>query len=84
MTDPKTPAAVSVRLAPGINDRLKRAAEERLLGRDKLIEVLLEDGLRRLTPVAELPILRDPDGPAYDQDLAEADYAEHAADRAEQ
>lgn len=60
MAKPDSSAAhrTSIKIPPDLQAELEAAAAARLLGRDRLIEVLLRDGLERLTPLDELVLLR--------------------------
>lgn len=60
MTKPDASAShrTSIKIPPDLQSDLEAAAAARLLGRDRLIEVLLRDGLERLTPLDELVLLR--------------------------
>lgn len=52
----------SIKLPADLQAELEAAAAARLLGRDRLIEVLLRDGLARLTPIEDLQLLRSSGG----------------------
>lgn len=52
------PDRVNVKMSPRLQELLELAAEERLIGRDRLLEVLLLDGLSRLVPLDELRLIR--------------------------
>lgn len=54
------PDRITVKLPADLQAELDQAARDRLLGRDRLLEVLLRDGLRRLVPVDDLVLLRRP------------------------
>lgn len=59
MTKPDSSAhRTSIKIPPDLQAELEAAAAARLLGRDRLIEVLLRDGLDRLTPIEDLQLLR--------------------------
>ena len=45
---------ITVRLSEDLVDRLDAAAEERVMGRNRLIQFLLAEGLENLIPVEEL------------------------------
>lgn len=64
MTDRPKPDQnrTSIKLPADLQAELEAAAAARLLGRDRLIEVLLRDGLGRLTPIEDLQLLRSSGG----------------------
>jgi predicted HicB family RNase H-like nuclease len=48
----------AVRLPPDLHDRLRRAAEERQVSVNYLIQKSLEDYLQRLIPIDEIDLTR--------------------------
>lgn len=59
---PGEPVELRFKVPAELKDQLDTAAEDRLLSPSKLAELAIADFLKRLVPISELSLTRDPSG----------------------
>ena len=71
-TDDKGRIHLTIRISPELHERVKQAADDRLVSTNLLLTKLIEDGMERLIPVDEIRLTRpptpapEPEPPSYD------------------